>query len=209
MKKIAFMGLLLTGMMTAVQAAGITKDDTVAVMDFGKRSGATSSTLNVDNVGYAAGDYIVEGLVSRKCFHVVEKETVLSELQGEDITSVGLIDPKSARRIGERLHVRYIIYGNVAGVTLSESSAGIAGSHMVRARIVARIMDVETGDIIMVASGFGSSRSNSVSGPFGLLVNIGTQSVTMESVHNAVAKAADDAAEKIAARCGIRMMKKK
>lgn len=195
----------------SADAAMPAKDAAVAVMDFGTRPGATTEEININNAEYTACEYMINGLVDRNCFSVMEKDLVLPRLSSDGIVCAGLIDPDSAKRIGELLHVRYIIYGNVAGVTLSESSAAIADSHMVRAHLVARVMDVETGDIVMMVKGNGSSRSNFVTIPLhaSQTIKIGTESVTMDSVHNAIAKAADDAAEKIAVKCGIPPSKKK
>ena len=66
-------------------------------------------------------------------------------------------------------------------------------------------MDVETGDILMAVKGDGKSKSSFVklhagNGLTGVKVlKIGTVNVTMDSVHNAIAKAAEDIAGKMAA----------
>lgn len=75
----------------------------------------------------------------------------------------------------------------------------------VKAHVIARVMDVETGDILMAVKGDGKSKSSFVklhagNGLTGVKVlKIGTVNVTMDSVHNAIAKAAEDIAGKMAA----------
>lgn len=215
MRKELFWGICLA---CAVSVCGVAaepdRNSAVAVMDFGTRPGATTAEININNAEYASSAYMINGLVNRGCFVVMDKDFVLPTLEAEHLKLVGLIDPDSAKRIGEILHVRYIVYGNVASVSTSETGGEIAG-HIgggvnictVNARIVARIMDVETGDIVAAVKGEGRSRSSYVKVNAGKAalggvhtLKIGTVTVTMDSVHNAIQKAADDAAARIAAK---------
>lgn len=62
----------------------------------------------------------------------------------------------------------------------------------VKAHVIARLMDVETGNILVMAKSDGSSKSSFVKvrgGPVSV-VEIGTTRVTQDSVHNAIMKAA-------------------
>lgn len=208
MIRTVLLGLALACIASVSQAAGLTSADTVAVMDFGTRPNATREEIDLNNAEYTTSEYVINGLIARGCFAVMEKDRVLPLLRTEHVKCTGLIDPDSARRIGELLHVKYIVYGNVANVSLSTNYVLAVAQKMVRAHVSARVMDVETGDILIAVTGDGSSRSNGLGG-LGGLVLIGSASVSMESVHNAIAKAADDAAEKIAVKCGIPPMKKK
>lgn len=203
--KIFLAGLILACAGTAAAFAMPAKEDAVAVMDFGTRPHATSQEIERNRIEYTTSEYVINGLVDRGCFAVMEKEKVLPLLHAEGVRCEGIIDPESAKRIGERLGVRYIVYGNIKSVTTTKSAAGLVVSYMVRAHVQARLMDVETGALLAAVSGDGSSRSTGSIG----LIPIGTSKVTMDSVHNAIAKAADDAAEKIAVKCGIPPMKKK
>lgn len=193
-------------------AAAIAKDANVAVMDFGTRPGATPSEININNAEYASSEYIINGLVNKHCFNIMDKDMVMQQLKAEHLTTVGLIDPDTAKRIGDLLHTRYIIYGNVTNVSISDTGTQImtnigGGINVctVKVHMIARVMDVETGDILMAVRGDGKSKSSFVrlhagNGFTGVKVlKIGTVTVTMDSVHNAIAKAAEDVAGKMAA----------
>ena len=193
-------------------AAAIAKDANVAVMDFGTRPGATPSEININNAEYASSEYIINGLVNKHCFNIMDKDMVMKQLKAEHLTTVGLIDPDTAKRIGDLLHTRYIIYGNVTNVSISDTGTQImtnigGGVNVctVKAHMIARVMDVETGDILMAVKGDGKSKSSFVrlhagNGLTGVKVlKIGTVTVTMDSVHNAIAKAAEDVATRMAA----------
>lgn len=193
-------------------AVAIAKDANVAVMDFGTRPGATPSEININNAEYASSEYIINGLVNKHCFNIMDKDMVMKQLKAEHLTTVGLIDPDTAKRIGDLLHTRYIIYGNVTNVSISDTGTQImtnigGGVNVctVKAHMIARVMDVETGDILMAVKGDGKSKSSFVrlhagNGLTGVKVlKIGTVTVTMDSVHNAIAKAAEDVATRMAA----------
>ena len=193
-------------------AAAIAKDANVAVMDFGTRPGATTSENSINNAEYTSSEYIINGLVNKHCFNIMDKDMVMHRLQEKQLKTVGLIDPDTAKRIGDLLHTRYIIYGNVTNVSISDTGTQImtnigGGVNIctVKAHMIARVMDVETGDILMAVKGDGKSKSSFVklhagNGLTGVKVlKIGTVNVTMDSVHNAIAKAAEDIAGKMAA----------
>ena len=168
---------------------------TVAVMDFGTLSNAAGD-INTDNVGFAVSDYIIQALLESGKFKVMDKEHLSEVLEENNLDTTGIIPPSRAKKIGEILGVRYIIYGNVNDVnsdtfTLEVVSNG-ADVHTVKALIIARMMDVETGNIVTAARGEGQSKSSKVKvgtshvGYF----TIGTKRVSQVSVHNAVKKAA-------------------
>lgn len=100
----------------------------------------------------------------------------------------------------------------MANVSVSDTGAEVMGGFgaglkinvcTVRAHIIARVMDVETGDILMAVRGEGASKSSFINIKAGhtkenvKVLQLGTQNVTMDSVYNAIAKAADDIAGKM------------
>lgn len=193
-------------------AAAIAKDANVAVMDFGTRPSATPSEININNAEYTSSEYIINGLVNKHCFNIMDKDMVMQQLKAEHLNTIGLIDPDTAKRIGNLLHTRYIIYGNVTNVSVSDTGTqlmtnigGGVNVCTVKAHIIARVMDVETGDILMAVKGDGKSKSSFVKLHAGndftgvKVLKIGTVTVTMDSVHNAIAKAADDVTARMAA----------
>ncbi|MBR5913784.1 MAG: hypothetical protein IKZ58_05440 [Selenomonadaceae bacterium] len=168
---------------------------TVAVMDFGKLSNAAGG-VNTDNVGLAVSEYIIQALLESGKFKVMAKDHLEDVLAEHGLDTTGIIPPSKARQIGKILGVRYIIYGNVNDVnsdtfTLEIISNG-ADVHTVKALIIARMMDVETGEIVTAARGEGKSDSSKVkiSIPNIAYLLIGTARVSQVSVHNAIKKAA-------------------
>ncbi len=188
-----FFSLVILVMLNSA-AAKFQEMPKIAVMDFGKLSNASS--VNTNNVGLAVSDYIIEALVDSKKFKVIDKDHLAEILAEKNLDTKGIIPPSKARQIGEILGVRYIIYGNVNDVnsdtfTLEVIQNG-ADVHTVKALIIARMMDVETGEIITAARGEGKSKSSKfkISAPNIAYLTIGTAKVSEVSVHNAIKKAA-------------------
>ena len=212
MKKIIGLFVSLLLFMQSAYAGMPGNEAAVAVMDFGTRPGATTSEISIQNAEFTSSEYIINHLVDRQYFTVKEKELVMDHLKRNNLKTTGLIDPDTARYIGSLLGVRYLIYGNVANVSVSETGTQImtnigGGINIctVKAHMVGRMMDVETGDILMAVRGDGQSKSSYVNLQAGNnlamvhTVKIGTAKVTQDSVHNAIKKAAENMADNMIA----------
>ena len=168
----------------------------VAVMDFGTHQGATTADINLGAAEKASCDYVIERLVEDGRIEVMDREMMQEKLEAEQLKTTGLIDPDTAKRIGAILGVRYIFYGNVTDLTASDVGTTIMASGVkllnVKCHIIARLMDVQTGDILMAAKGEGKSTSSLTKiGTEELgTITVGTKKVSQESVHNALQKAA-------------------
>ena len=205
MRKIVGLLFIFMLFMQATWAATLPpKDTAVAVMDFGTRPGATTSEINIHNAEYTSSEYVINQLVKRQYFVVKDKDLVMKQLKANNLKTTGLIDPDTAKRIGDMLGVRYIIYGNVVNVSVSDTGTEIltnigGGVNVctVKAHMLGRMMDVETGDILMAVRGDGKSKSSFVKLRAGNelinahVITIGTKKVTMDSVHNAIQKGAE------------------
>lgn len=189
----------------------------IAVMDFGTRPGASTSEINIQNAEYTSSEYMIKKLIESNCFVVVDKDVAFSKIKERGYKTTGLIDPDTAKGIGTMLNAKYLLYGNIAGVTDSGTGAGAMalGNGVsvnvctIKAHIVARLMDVETGQILMAVRGEGNSKSSYVRArafPI-IVVNVGTKKVTQDSVHNAIEKAAYNAVDNMIAN--IKGTKKK
>ena len=195
MLRIFLTAIIFSLMICNSAAAKFQEKPTVAVMDFGNLSNAAGD-INTDHVGFAVSDYIIQALFDSGKFKIMDTEHFSEVLAENNLDITGIIPPSKARKIGEILGVRYIIYGNVNDVnsdtlTLEVISNG-ADVHTVKAIIIARMMDVETGEIITAARGEGKSKSSQVkvSAPNVDYLTIGTAKVSQVSVHNAIQKAA-------------------
>lgn len=186
---------------SAAAAPKIDKNPAVAVMDFGTHPGAATADIALANAEGTTSEYVIAKLLSSNRYNVIDKDMARTQLQAAGIRTVGLIDPASARTIGQLLNVRYIIYGNVNDVSASDVGTNLiliggVKVHTVKAHVIARIMDVTDGTILMAAKGEGVSKSsytdvNALVGG----ITIGNAIVTQESVHNALQKAAYQAVE--------------
>lgn len=187
-------------------AAEIPHHPTVAVMDFGEHKGMATSDIIMDNTGATASDYIIEALVESGYYEVITKDLVSERLAAEGLKTVGIIDPDTAKRIGEILGVRYLIYGNLNDVSGSGLKFLIisngANVNTVKAHIIARMMDVETGEIVMAAKGEGNSKSALVQAGTDHLgfITVGSKRISQVSVHNSLKKAAYDMVNKLTRR---------
>lgn len=183
--------------------AAVDRDAKVAVMDFGTRPGATPAEISINNAEHTSSEYLITRLINNNCFDVVDKDMAFNKIQAENLNTIGLIDPDTAKRIADLLGVKYLLYGNITNVSVSDTGTQIAGNIgggvnicTVKAHIIARLMDADTGAIVMAAKGDGKSKSSFVKVASGgalskvVVVKVGTAKVTQDSVHNAIQKAA-------------------
>ena len=176
-----------------------------AVMDFGGHYGASDVEENMEQVGTVASDYIIETLIEKN-INVVDKEIISDKIEEENLDTTGTIDQDSARRIGELLGARYIIYGNIVDIALDEDQGGVGKLSLnlktVKAHVMTFIMDVNDGKILMAAKGSGESKSSHVDEAE--MIQIGTVKVSKESVHNSVERAAANSVEILFERCKLK-----
>ena len=194
MSKIFFIITTILAMILCIPvsfAATIEENASVAVMDFGTHPDAVPIDINIFNAGKAASEYVIDGLVKSNKFDVMDRFMVEDKIKAEHLNTTGIIDSDTARRIGKILGAKYIIYGNVNDVTLSDVGTSIIGTGAtictVKSHLILRMMNVETGDIICAAKGEGKSKSGKSSV---ILIEVGNSKVSQDSVHNALKKAA-------------------
>ena len=200
MKKISILLYLL--LMMNVPYVFAKAPVSIAVMDFALPQGISSADLVSDGSYTGVGDFIIKDLLLDERFYLVDKALYLEQLMNENVTTVGIIDQESAKKIGRIMNVRYIIYGNVTELGNDANENGISGVgldlHNVKAKVTLRMLDVQTGDILLAVSGEGKSESSNVkvgvNDDYGL--QIGTNRVSSISAYNAIQKAAVNVVEK-------------
>lgn len=209
MKK--FLAALIIVLSLCAPVSAENDEPNIAVMDLGTHEGAVPFEINIFNAGKAAAEYLLQHLFTQGKFNVMDKTLAEDKMRAADWNITGLIDPDTAKKIGELLGVRYIVYGNVNDVTLSETGASTAGIGLdvstvtVKAHIIVRVMDVQTGKIISAAKGEGTSKGSFVrvkGGPI-ITLEIGRTKVTQDSVHNALQQAALQTVENLLKRLNI------
>ena len=188
--------------------ARIEINSAVAVMDFEPHEGTSSTNLDLLNAEKTSSEYVTNRLAASNKFTVIDRFPFQAAL--EKLDTLGLISPEDAAKIGEILGVKYIVYGNVTDVTVATDKAAFVNVNRVRAHLVIRIMEVETGKIIMAARGQGDSESSFVGDSEEKFITIGTVKVSKISVHNALQKAAFQATDILVERLfGAEKSKKK
>lgn len=174
------------------EATLIEKGASVGVMDLGVHKGTSDPDVNLLRAEGASSEYVIQRLVETKNFEVKDRTLILNVL--EKFNMLGLIDPDTAKKIGKILGVRYIIYGNVVDVVVEVEKA-LMTVNTVKAHIVIRIMDIETGNILMAAKGEGQSTSGFIGDSEKKFFFIGSTKVSQTAVHNALKKAAFQAVD--------------
>lgn len=198
MKKFFATLIIFLSMCTSAFAEGIVEDSKIAIMDLGTHEGAVPFEINIFNAGKAASEYLIKRLFEVGKFNIMDRTLIEDKLKAANLNTTGLIDPDTAKKIGEILDADYLVYGNVNDVTLSETGASTAGVGLdistatVKSHIIVRVMDISTGKIISAAKGEGKSKGSFVrvkAAPVATL-SIGRTKITQDSVHNALQQAA-------------------
>jgi curli biogenesis system outer membrane secretion channel CsgG len=170
-----------TAISAQAQAAG-KRRPRIAVMDFdyGTVQSASSAVFgtNVD-VGKGIVDLLVTGLVKDGTYSVIERKALDKIMAEQNFSNSNRADPTSAARIGKMLGVDAIIVGSITefGNETKKTNLGGAGGNWhgfglggvghsnskANVAITARIVDVDTGEILGVADGKGQSARASTS----------------------------------------------
>lgn len=168
MKKIIGCLLLLCFMtiLSSTCFAGLKDYPNVAVLPFSKKA-AVSDDLKLED-GEMVSEYIIEELFDSGRFNVIEREQLKVIADEHSLNMTGLVDLGTAVQIGKLCGVKYLIYGSVVGLSTKEGEFGYENSvygevgnkkHKVIANLTARIIDVESGRIVLAGHGDGSSTS--------------------------------------------------
>jgi curli biogenesis system outer membrane secretion channel CsgG len=154
----------------------------VAVMDFDYATVQSASSAmfgtNVD-VGKGITDLVITDLVKDGTYSVIERQALDKLLTEQNFSNSNRADPSTAARLGKLAGVDYIIIGaitqfgnetqnrNVGGGGGGWHGYGIGGvghsNSKANVAINARIINVDTGEILAVAEGSGESSRSSTS----------------------------------------------
>jgi len=233
---IAGTALLVTGAdLSAHAQAAAKRRPRIAVMDFDYGTVQSSSSAlfgtNVD-VGKGIVDLLVTGLVKDGTYSVIERKALDKIMAEQNFSNSNRADPTSAARIGKMLGVDAIIVGSITefGNETKKTNLGGAGGNWhgfglggvghsnskANVAITARIVDVDTGEILGVADGKGQSARASTSllggggnwsGFGGGNADFGSSNFQNSNVGEATKKAVDELAANLDAtstRVGVR-----
>ena len=162
----AIVVLLLTVGAHVANAANIKDYPRVAIMNFGNKA-ITSSGLREHDFSSAA-EYAIYQLSACGWFGLVDYEQLSTIAKMHSVNMSGLVDPSTAVSVGKFAGAQFMVVGNVTGLTTKESVVGYQhgmkgginnAQHVVTANVALRIVDIETGRIVVAGLGKGSSTS--------------------------------------------------
>ncbi|HEY6375133.1 MAG TPA: CsgG/HfaB family protein [Edaphobacter sp.] len=148
----------------------------VAVMDFNYATVATSVAAifgTNQDVGKGIVDLLIDRLVNDGTYRVIERQAMSKLIAEQNFSNSNRADPASAAKIGKLLGVDTIIVGDITqfgrddhntsaggvGSTLGHYGLGGIGVHKAKAvvAVTARMVDVNTGEILASVTGTGES----------------------------------------------------
>jgi len=166
----------------AAVAAAQPRKTRVAVFDFDYatvHSGVSAIFGQDIDVGKGVADLLVTTLVKDGTYSVIERNALAKIIAEQNFSTSDRADPMSAARLGKLLGVDAIIVGSITEFGNETKNTGIGGgggswggfgiggfSHKKSKAIVtltARIVNVDTGEILTVAEGHGESKRESTS----------------------------------------------
>ncbi len=169
----------------------------IAVLDLNNRT-----EFDDPRIGRGISNMLVTALVNSDRFTVVERNSeVLSKMLEEQALGLsGAVDPATAARVGRMLGAKGVVIGEVSefGIRKTGAYVGFGGKKTITTRVVidARMVDVETGRIIMAAPGIGQS-STSTSG-VALTFEFGTAGFDETTIGMATRKAVNQVVRRFA-----------
>jgi curli biogenesis system outer membrane secretion channel CsgG len=133
---------------------------------------------NVD-IGQGVSDLLLTYLVKDGTFSIIERKALDKILAEQNFSNSDRADPSSAAKIGKMLGVDAIIVGSITQFGNETKNTGVGGVGAVAGRfglggvgqkqtkaivgLTARIVNVDTGEIMSVAEGMGESKRTSTS----------------------------------------------
>jgi curli biogenesis system outer membrane secretion channel CsgG len=178
-------GLMLMAWVLAVPAqsqSAPTRKPRIAVLDFDygtvQSSSAAMFGTNVD-VGQGIVDLLVTGLVKDGTYSVIERKALDKILAEQNFSNSDRANPASAAKIGKLLGVDAIVEGsitefgnetkkqNIGGGGGNWHGFGVGGlghsNSKANVAVTARVINIDTGEILAVADGTGQSSRSSTS----------------------------------------------
>ncbi|MGD9899961.1 MAG: CsgG/HfaB family protein [Calditrichaceae bacterium] len=203
--------VFLTGCATVPPPSEI-EDETDLVLDLPPYSGEKLSIAVLDlqnqtefddpRIGRGVANMLVTALVNSDRFTVVERnpEAIQKLLEEQALGLSGVMDAATAAKVGKMLGAKGVVIGEVSefGIRKTGAFVGVGGQKTITTRVVidARMVDVETGRIMMASPGIGKSRT-STSG-IALTFEFGTAGFDETTIGMATRKAVNQIVKKFA-----------
>jgi curli biogenesis system outer membrane secretion channel CsgG len=178
MRKIVFTGIL--SLITAFTAMAQQPKHRVAVLDFGYGSVMTSVQAifgSNQDVGKGIVDLLINQLVNDGTYRVIERGALDKVMKEQNLSNSDRVTSATAAKIGALVGTDFIIVGDVTQFGRDDKNYGAGGSggrwgsyglgnlglHKAKAvvEVTARMIDVNTGEILASVTGHGESKRSS------------------------------------------------
>ena len=155
----------------------------VAILDFeyGTVTDSVSAIFgsNVD-IGKGISDMLVENLVKGGTYSVIERRAIEQVMQEQNFSNSDRADPASAAKLGQLLGVDAIVIGSITQFGRDDKSTSVGGGLFGRrvggllggvsrgeskavVGLTARVINIDTAEILVAASGTGESERSGTS----------------------------------------------
>ncbi|MFC2048731.1 CsgG/HfaB family protein [Elusimicrobiota bacterium] len=174
MKKLKYLLVIMTFMVSSCATTGTKELNTlsadskkvlkiktgpkmkVAVVDFENKSKYGQARL-----GSSASDILVTELAKTGKFLLIEREKIEKIMMEQSFSMTGAVDPQTAVLAGKLLGASYLLTGSISqfGVNITSSDYLITAGkkQTAEAAVDVRVIDTETGSIILAESGKGEA----------------------------------------------------
>lgn len=195
-RMIVVLCMCLVFMAGTCMAASLKSHPTVGILPLENR-GLVSEGWDREEMG-AAVEYVYTDLQDSGRFKLLDRtrQRALVDEYAHDMS--GLVDEDTAPAIGNQYGAQYLLMGSIIGVTTRRSETTVVGAGTKRAQVTAtvslRLVDTETGEVVLAATGRSRKNNTLVKAPLGL-IRIGTEQVDKEQVNEALEDAIHDAVD--------------
>lgn len=186
--------LCLACMTSTCLAASLHSHPTVGILPL-ENKGLISEGWDRKEMG-AAVEYVYADLQDSGRFKLLDRtrQRALTDEYAHDLSA--LVDEDTAPAIGSQYGAQYLLMGSIIGVTTRRAETTVAGAGTKRAQVTAtvslRLVNTETGEVVLAATGRSRKNNTLVKAPLGL-IRIGTEQVDKEQVNEALEDAIYDA----------------
>lgn len=193
-RMIAALCMCLVFMAGTCMAASLKSHPTVGILPLENR-GLVSEGWDREEMG-AAVEYVYADLQDSGRFKLLDRtrQRALVDEYAHDMS--GLVDEDTAPAIGNQYGAQYLLMGSIIGVTTRRSETTVVGAGTKRAQVTAtvslRLVDTETGEVVLAATGRSRKNNTLVKAPLGL-IRIGTEQVDKGQVNEVLEDAIHEA----------------
>ena len=165
------------------------------------KAAAVSADLTLDDTEIATG-IIYAGMTNCPDFEILSRTDIDKVVQEHELAATGLIDMSTAPTFGKMLGAEYLLITNITGLSSRKKIASVVGTgskdYIVTARMAARIVEVESGRVVLAATSSATS-SNKMFKVTGGLIRIGMDEVDQGLADEAIEKATEALVDKLLA----------